>query len=195
MCKVQWSNSSRESSVKRALLLLAILAFGVPAFASPIVYFDGASSNYPVSSALSRSGPLNHIRGQGLLTNGGSESLQGVAPPKTHGIDPRSSAGYLYTSTGLCGDFTLVLFNSRTDILPGTIDGVQITRGYLVQKLNISYAGDYGKEWKSTLGTGYVSAVKSRNGMTAREPGTFGLLGIGLVSIARLFRHKRLAAL
>jgi len=177
--------------MKRVLLLLVMLAFALPAFADSIVNLDGAPSSYAVWFALSGSGPLNYIGGNGSLNSGGFEVVQGTGFLGTHGILSRWSGGTLFTSTGLNGNLTHVLFNSQTDMLTarytGTDNGVQITNGFYVQKLNLSYAGGYGNAWKGTLGAGYVSS----NNMTAPEPGTLGLLGIGLVFVSSLVRRKQ----
>ena len=173
--------------MKRVLPFLIILAFAVPAFADSIVYLNGAPSSNAAWFALSGSGPLNYIGGSGPLTAGGSESLQGSGFLGTNGFLSRWSGGTLSTTTGLNGNLTHVLFNSQTDILTarfnGTDNGVQITNGFYVQTLNLS---PYGNAWRGTLGAGYVSS----RSINAPEPGTLGLLGIGLVFVGGLVRRK-----
>jgi hypothetical protein len=179
--------------MKRVLLVLAVLACALPALADSIVYFKGTASSYAVGVSVNGSGPLNYIGGQGLLTNGGHESLEEAEFLGIRGIDSHRSGGVRYTSAGLSRDLTHVLSNAQTDMLTarytGTGNGVQITNGYYVQKFILSYAGGFENAWRVTLGTGYVTPHKHRP-LAAPESETLSLLGTGLVFIGGVVRRK-----
>jgi len=178
--------------MKRILLVLAVLAFALPAVADSIVHLNGATANYAVRVASSSSGPMSYVGGQDLLTNGGHESLQGVGFPGTGDIDSHRSGGVLYASAGFSGDVTHVLFNAQTEMstarYTGNGNGVQISDGYL-ERVILNYAGGFENVWKVTLSTGYVTPHKHRP-LAAPEPETLSLLGTGLVFIGGVVRRK-----
>src|SRR5580658_5865193 len=105
--------------MKRVLLVLAVLAFALPAVADPIVYFNGKPSSYGVEVSVNGSGSRNYTGGQYLLTRGAHESLLGVDFPGTDGVGSHWSGGIQYASSGFSGDVTHVLSNPQTEMLTG----------------------------------------------------------------------------
>jgi hypothetical protein len=170
--------------MKRVLLLLAVLAFALPAVADSIAYFNGTPASYAVRVAVNGSGSLTYIFGQGLLTEGPHESLD---------VDSRWSGAALYVSTGFSGDFTHVLSNAQTDMLTArytvTGNGGRLTNSYYVQRFILSYAGGFENAWKVKLSTAYVTPHK-HHPLAAPEPETLSLLGTGLVFIGGVVRRK-----
>jgi hypothetical protein len=161
--------------MKRVLLVLAVLAFALPAVADSIVYFDGKLSSYSIGVSVNGSGSLNYTGGQDLLTS-----------------DRHWSSGALYAPSGFSGDVTHVLSNPQTEMLTARYtrngNGVQIINGHLHEVI-LSYAGGFQNVWKVTLVSGYITPHKHRP-LAAPEPETLSLMGIGLVFIGGVVRRK-----
>jgi hypothetical protein len=178
--------------MKRVLLVLAVLAFALPAIADSIVYFDGKPSSYSIGVSRNGSGSLNYTGGQDLLTGGGHESLEEVRFPGTRDVGSNWSGGALYAPSGFSGDVTRVLSNAQTEMLTARYtrngNGVQIINGHLHEVI-LSYAGGFQNAWKVTLVNGYITPHKHRP-LAAPEPETLSLMGIGLVFIGGVVRRK-----
>lgn len=155
---------SRESQMKRILLVLAVLAFALPAVADPIVSLDGANATYAVR----------------------------VADSGTRDVASNRSGGVLHAPTGLSGNVSHVFSDAQTEMLTasstGNGNGEQITSGNLRQVIP-SDAGGFENAWKVTLGAGYVKPPQHRP-MAAPEPESLSLLGTGLVFIGAVVRRK-----
>jgi len=138
--------------MKRALLLFAVLAFALPAFADSITFYG----------SLPR-GP--HI----FDYMGGSRSAN-------------------WRGTALSSTLSNLVLNSSTGLLTAT-SGVYDNRRYITgaytQQLKIVSRGNlFGNYY--TYGNAGSGNVK----LTVQEPGTFGLLGIGLVFVGGVVRRK-----
>lgn len=185
----------------RILSIIAILAFALPAFADTIDLTAAPNGSGPFSYGES-SFSYMWSDGSWLGTINPSALVNGTEAFAVYGSTgiTTSSAGTLFTfssgwlsfsagaksGSGSLSDITFLRsatgVNTLNALFVGTVNGKAFT-GHFNQMLAWNDGGPY---WSGgPLGNGTLASP-------VPEPGTFGLLGTGLVFIAAMFRRGRL---
>ncbi len=186
--------------MKRVLLLLAVVALPLPAFADSITFYGsqasgpyaGGGATYWIWEHPTGNPAWSTFDGEGALSNGGTFAFNvtGWTGSSTNNIFDYAggSLSANWRGTALSGSLSNVVFNSSTGWLTATFTGYDNSRnitGSYTQQLNIVSGGNISGYLytNGTVGRGNVA-------MPVPEPGTLSLLGAGLCVIGRVVRRK-----
>jgi len=186
--------------MKRVLLLFAVLALALPAFADSITFYGsqaagpyvGGGATYWIWEHPTGNPGWGTFDGFGALANGGTFAFNvtGWTGSSNNIFDyTGGSLSANWRGTTLGGTLSNVAFNSSTGLLTANFNGYDNSRyisGTYTQQLNIVSGGNIN-------GYLYTNGNVGRGNVNTPvpEPGTFGLLGTGLLVISGLVRRKQ----
>ena len=187
--------------MKRLLLLLAVVALGLPAFADSITFY-GSQAAGPYAGGSATFWTWDHPTGDpawvtfdggGALSHGGgfAFNVTGWTGSSANNIFDYTGGTLSanWRGTALSGSLSNVAFNASTGLLTAAFNGYDNSRsisGSYTQQLNIVSGGNINGYFytNGTVGRGNVRTL-------VPEPETLGLLGTGLFIIGGLVRRKR----
>lgn len=186
--------------MKRILLLLAVLAVALPAFADSITFY-GSQAGGPYMGGGATFWTWEHPTGNpawgtfdggGALSNGGTFAFNvtGWTGSSTNNIFDYTggSLSVNWRGTALSGSLSNVVFNSSTGLLTAAFNGYDNSRsmsGSYTQQLNIVSGGNINGYFYT-----YGNVGRGNVATPVPEPETLGLLGTGLFVIGGLVRRK-----